>query len=240
MRDDFSKNVKETLAKRVGYRCSNPYCRVLTSGPQVDPAKSVNVGVASHITAASHGGPRFNENLMASQRNSVENGIWLCQKCAKLIDNDVRRYSVNTLNKWKEDAEKNALSEVQSGQKNTNSSKTIDSKKESEISGGLASPLKNSNETVEIISHEAFLSPNVGVLRIDGIIRNKLNETLDVVLSTDIYDSEKKIKVGRNLCNVNLDPHGLSKFRFLINGLDRGLKPRFEFKVESVTHKNNL
>src|SRR5713101_7033757 len=45
MRDDFPAQAKEVLAKRVGYRCSNPTCRQLTSGPHDDPARAVNVGV---------------------------------------------------------------------------------------------------------------------------------------------------------------------------------------------------
>src|SRR5579871_1727431 len=57
MRDDFSEEVKRTLAARVNYFCSNPDCRAQTTGPQVDPSKVLNVGVAAHITAASDGGP---------------------------------------------------------------------------------------------------------------------------------------------------------------------------------------
>jgi hypothetical protein len=53
MRDDFSLTTKELLAKRVGYLCSNPKCQQPTSGPQEDPSKAVNIGVACHITAAS-------------------------------------------------------------------------------------------------------------------------------------------------------------------------------------------
>jgi hypothetical protein len=44
VRDDFPKAVLETLAKRVGYRCSNPSCRKLTSGPHTDKTKALNVG----------------------------------------------------------------------------------------------------------------------------------------------------------------------------------------------------
>ena len=40
MRDDFSPSIKDILAKRVGYRCSNPKCQVLTSGPQENPEKA--------------------------------------------------------------------------------------------------------------------------------------------------------------------------------------------------------
>jgi hypothetical protein len=57
MRDDFDAKTKETLARRVGYRCSNPDCGKLTSGPQEDPTKVLNIGVAAPITAAPLGGP---------------------------------------------------------------------------------------------------------------------------------------------------------------------------------------
>jgi hypothetical protein len=54
-RDDFTKETIETLAKRVGSRCSNPGCRAWTNGPHSDPSKALNVGVAAHITAAAPG-----------------------------------------------------------------------------------------------------------------------------------------------------------------------------------------
>jgi len=105
MADDFSPLVKKTLADRVGHLCSNPDCHALTSGPQDDPAKAVNLGVAAHITAASPGGPRYDPDLLPEERSSPSNGIWLCQNCAKLVDNDVLRFPVTTLNKWKAEAE---------------------------------------------------------------------------------------------------------------------------------------
>ena len=78
MADDFSEPVKRNLALRAGGLCSNPECRASTSGPQDDPAKAVNVGVAAHITAASPGGPRYDANLAPEERSSSSNGIWLC------------------------------------------------------------------------------------------------------------------------------------------------------------------
>lgn len=47
MRDDFAEDVKRTLAARVGNVCSNPDCRALTSGPQDDSAKALNVRILS-------------------------------------------------------------------------------------------------------------------------------------------------------------------------------------------------
>ena len=96
-RDDFSASTKDTLARRVGHRCSNPGCCQPTCGPQENPAKSVNVGVAAHISAAAAGGPRYNSSLTSSERAALENGIWLCQICAKLVEQRPGRYSVALL-----------------------------------------------------------------------------------------------------------------------------------------------
>jgi hypothetical protein len=115
MRDDFPKAVIETLARRVGVRCSNVKCRKLTIGPHSDESRSVNVGVAAHITAASAGGPRFDPTMTAEDRQSIENGIWLCQVCAKLIDNDEERFTVTVLRDWKKTAEYLANTEVSTG-----------------------------------------------------------------------------------------------------------------------------
>jgi hypothetical protein len=112
LRDDFSEPVKRTLAAHVGHRCSNPDCRALTSGPQEEPAKAVNLGVAAHISAAAPGGPRYDDARSPEQRSGIENGIWLCQNCAKLIDNDPARFSNELLTAWRLVAEHHARYEV--------------------------------------------------------------------------------------------------------------------------------
>jgi len=109
MRDEFTLPVKDTLARRVGFRCSNPACHQPTSGPQEDATKAVNIGVAAHVTAASPGGMRYNPQLTAEERTSAQNGIWLCQACAKLVDNDAQRYAVQILQRWKTISEAAAL-----------------------------------------------------------------------------------------------------------------------------------
>lgn len=108
MRDDFSAGTKELLAKRVGFTCSNPECRQPTSGPQANPLGVVNIGVAAHISAASPSGARYEEDLSTEQRTDSSNGIWLCQTCAKLIDNDPIRFSRVVLEGWKRAAERSA------------------------------------------------------------------------------------------------------------------------------------
>jgi len=114
MRDDFMPDVKDILAKRVSMRCSNPNCRQPTSGPQEDPCKVLNIGVAAHITAASVNGPRYDKNLSAQERSSIENGIWLCQNCGKLVDNDARQYPTDLLRRWKQLSEEAALLNIES------------------------------------------------------------------------------------------------------------------------------
>jgi len=109
VRDDFSQAVKQALALRVGNHCSRPACRALTSGPHQKHAdKVVNIGVAAHITAAAPGGPRFDVALTAEERASAENGIWLCQNCAKLVDSDTERFAIEELLEWKRQAENSA------------------------------------------------------------------------------------------------------------------------------------
>jgi hypothetical protein len=112
MRDGFNERTKENIARRVSYLCSNPTCRKLTGGPHTNPEKSINIGVAAHIAAASPGGKRFDPNQTPKQRMSAENGIWLCQSCAKLIDNDEKKYTVQLLREWKFNAEIYALRTV--------------------------------------------------------------------------------------------------------------------------------
>jgi hypothetical protein len=111
-RDDFSKDVIKRLRQRVASRCSRPGCGQVTSGPAVDTAKRINVGVVAHICAASRGGPRYNSMMTHEERSSYENGIWLCETCAKLIDSDTDRYTPELLRSWKQAAEARALEEL--------------------------------------------------------------------------------------------------------------------------------
>src|SRR3977135_2643142 len=96
-RDNFSAKTIRILQSRVACRCSNPECRKPTIGPALDEDRSVNVGVAAHITAAAEGGPRYDIRLKLEDRKASENGIWLCQICAKLIDSDVSRFTTDIL-----------------------------------------------------------------------------------------------------------------------------------------------
>ena len=105
-REDFSLKDIRTLWQRVGGKCSNPNCRKETVGPNTDPGKGVLVGQAAHIVGACpNSGPRHDSTLPKGERKKIENGIWLCNNCARLIDVDEKKYTVELLKKWKEEAE---------------------------------------------------------------------------------------------------------------------------------------
>ncbi len=111
-RDNFTEAIKIKLASRVGYKCSNPFCRVTTIGPQLGDNGVVKIGEAAHICAASPGGKRYNQNMTSDQRKSYENGIWLCGSHAALIDRDEKFFTIEMLRKWKTDAECEAGNEL--------------------------------------------------------------------------------------------------------------------------------
>lgn len=112
MRDDFNDDTKRVLAARVGNHCSNPGCKALTSGPQENTSKAFNLGVAAHITSAAPGGPRYNAALSPDARRHADNAIWLCQNCAKLVDNDGTQFTEALIRAWKTVAEHQARSEM--------------------------------------------------------------------------------------------------------------------------------
>ncbi|MCS0628922.1 hypothetical protein NX786_06205 [Telluria mixta] len=100
------------LERRVNGHCSNPECRVSTSGPTLSPAGANCIGIAAHIAAASKGGPRYDENQSPDERKSILNAIWLCVNCSTLIDRDEAKYTVGLLKSWKAQAEQDALDEL--------------------------------------------------------------------------------------------------------------------------------
>ena len=106
-RDGFTEPERTQLALRAGYQCSKPDCRVLTVGPEAKSDKSVSVGRAAHVTAASPRGPRYDADLPSVERKSaLRNGIWLCAGCADVIDaHGGRDYSAEDLRRWRREHE---------------------------------------------------------------------------------------------------------------------------------------
>lgn len=103
--DRFRQNTKDTLAKRAAYVCSNPACRAMTTGPHTDSDRSSMVGEAAHIFGANPGSARYRSSMSSTERSSITNAIWLCRKCARLIDVDGDRFPARLLLQWKREHE---------------------------------------------------------------------------------------------------------------------------------------
>jgi hypothetical protein len=108
VRDDFTQQTKEIIAKQAGYLCSNPACGKPTVAA-LGHEGYVSIGVAAHITAASPGGPRYDPSLTREQRRHQSNGIWACRDCGTKIDADDVHFTVEMLRRWKRAAETQAL-----------------------------------------------------------------------------------------------------------------------------------
>src|SRR5579864_8542721 len=111
-RNEFSTATKNALAKRVGYKCSNPDCHAAMVGPHAEADRWVNVGVAAHISAASPHGPRYDPSQTPEARSHRDNAIWLCQTCAKRVDSDTTTFTSSILARWKVSAETEAMRSV--------------------------------------------------------------------------------------------------------------------------------
>jgi len=98
--DRFKSGIVATLAKRAANRCSNPDCLAITSGPAEDRSSSVNVGEAAHIYGANPGSARYDAAMQSVARASIENAIWLCGNCHKLVDDDPEKYPAGLLFEW--------------------------------------------------------------------------------------------------------------------------------------------
>lgn len=104
-RHDFTDTTKRKLRERVAYMCCNPMCRILTVKPNALNDGIVRSGKASHIYAASKTGPRSKHKKSDAYLKSFENGIWLCDKCSREIDDNELLYSSDMLEKWKKESE---------------------------------------------------------------------------------------------------------------------------------------
>ena len=111
-RDDFSEKTKTIIAKRAGWLCSFPTCRVHTVGATSDDQGVINIGTAAHICAAAPGGPRYDEEMSFEERSSAQNGIWMCRDHGKAIDSTDSEFSVERLRDWKRNAENDSWQRV--------------------------------------------------------------------------------------------------------------------------------
>jgi hypothetical protein len=103
-RRDFPSGTIYHLAKRAGFSCSNPQCRV--SAERLYGAGEGAAGVATQISAAPVNGLR----LAMHSVNDVADAIWLCTRCARLTERD--KLPEGILRQWKEQVEAEVLGRV--------------------------------------------------------------------------------------------------------------------------------
>jgi hypothetical protein len=102
-RANFSDSTKRALALRAAFRCSNPGCGALTIGPGTGVSDVEITGTAAHIYAAAPNGPRGAGGLADADRSGPLNGIWLCAKCARLVDTNAgQAYPASLLRGWRD------------------------------------------------------------------------------------------------------------------------------------------
>jgi hypothetical protein len=183
-RDDFPQRVIRILERRTGATCSNPDCGQPTSGPGKEPDKVINIGVAAHVTAAAPEGPRYDKSLAREQRRSVENGIWLCQTCSKLIDSDVPRYPSETLRQWKKRAEDGAFASIA-----TRTGGRF----------GLVRTLLELDDADRELLHSLGLSPEESVEAITARLRSAVSEDLAAFRAAKRWPSHV---IGRDIALV--------------------------------------
>lgn len=106
-RDNFTPSTKSALARNVHFRCVYPGCPLVTHASTPD-GDNINVGNAAHISAASPGGPRFDDELTPQQRRAYDNGAWLCATHANLVDADPARFPGEELKNWQRKMESSA------------------------------------------------------------------------------------------------------------------------------------
>jgi len=111
-RDDFSEKTKLQIAKRAGWRCSDPSCRRPTIGSTSDGDGEINLGTAAHICAAAPGGPRYDPNQTPEQRRSADNGIWMCRLHGTAVDANDSTFTDVLLHKWKREAQQDSWRSV--------------------------------------------------------------------------------------------------------------------------------
>ena len=102
-RDDFLKPVRDAVAKRASFVCSNPECRALTVAPSDADALAVTyIGKVAHICAAAPKGPRYDPAMTAEERKHADNAVFLCSDCATMVDtNGGADFAADQLREWK-------------------------------------------------------------------------------------------------------------------------------------------
>lgn len=110
----FTAAVQEVVARRTGFRCSNPRCRKPTMGPFGTRFDSyIYLGEVAHICTTQPKSERFDGTLSIERRGGVANAIHLCCTCNKIVNQNPsgsasNGYTAALMREWKQQAEAQA------------------------------------------------------------------------------------------------------------------------------------
>lgn len=225
-RDNFSKPVVRALRERVNNLCSNPDCGKQTIEPQKATLDKINLtGTAAHICAASVGGPRYDETMSQQERKSIENGIWLCNHCARKIDIEPDAYSVELLKEWKNKAELKLLA-------NSNSPLYAESEFQKEAQLRVLESHRSGQSFIGVANSSLNTISKI-VQEELRILDPRLNISCDYINSTTHYridvaeDSEESVK-------INFKPNSAEEFTKKYTKLIEGGET-FEIDVDAIS-----
>ena len=103
---NFTPKIIKNIQERSAFICNNPLCRKLTVKASNDSETASDIlGEAAHIYPAAKNWARFDSKIESSFIKSQKNAIWLCRECAKLIDKNPQKYTVEVLYTWKTELE---------------------------------------------------------------------------------------------------------------------------------------
>lgn len=109
---DFPESVRRILRERAGLECSNPSCGAKTSTALRGSKGYASIGEACHISGARPNSARYDRRMSNKERSSIDNAIWLCKSCARLIDRDPEAHPSSLLHEWRNEHEGGIREEV--------------------------------------------------------------------------------------------------------------------------------
>lgn len=101
----IAADVERLLLARSGGFCANPVCRA-DLFPELAGGHVATVKELAHIIAQSPAGPRGDDPLPETERDTYANIVLLCPTCHTLVDKmNLETYDAELLREWKRDQE---------------------------------------------------------------------------------------------------------------------------------------
>lgn len=101
----ISLKTHKILWGKSGNKCAFPDCKIDLAIDESETDNPSLIGQEAHIIAKKKNGPRGDSILSTEQRDYYENLILMCSNHHKIIDDNHRKYTVNTLKKIKKNHE---------------------------------------------------------------------------------------------------------------------------------------